>query len=138
MSAEIKGSYTIEHQDNILVVSVRGPFNESQLAQYHQDMCSASDKQKGKIWGSLVIYYGSNLFTPESENILQKITQYRMSQGMIANATVILESKHIDIQQMQLKQVLESCQLHFHVFSNVESARSWLTQYLHQQSAITI
>lgn len=127
------GSYTIEHQDNILDTRVYGPLPPQILEQYHQDMRSACEQFQGQSWGALVTYYGGELLTPDTEDTLIDIAKYRIQHGMVANATVILESTHTDLQQMQLKRIYQSCQLEFHVFTNTEIARNWLSEYLAQQ-----
>ncbi|WP_281559584.1 hypothetical protein [Thalassomonas sp. RHCl1] len=127
------GSYTIEHQDNILASTVRGPLTPPILEQYQLDMRNACEKFHGKTWGALVTYYGGDLLTQDTEETLLNIAKHRIRHGMVANATVILESKHTDLQQMQLKRIYQNCQLEFHVFTNTEIARNWLSQYLAQQ-----
>ena len=124
------GSYTIEHQNNILDTRVYGPLPEPVLKQYHSDMCVACEKLQGTTWGALVTYYGGELLSPDIEETRISIARHRINHGMVANATVILESQHTDLQQMQLKRIYQSCQLEFHVFTNTEIARNWLSQYL--------
>lgn len=128
------GSYTIHPQDNILVVDAHGPFNELTSEQYIQDMYDACEKFSGKTWGLLITFYGNSVFSPEAEQALIEVTKYRMKKGMIANATVILESSSADLQQMQLRRIYQSCNLTFHVFSDIYSARNWLEGFVVEQS----
>ena len=129
------GSFTIEHQDNILTVDARGPFTQEIMEQFQQDMVIVSAKMKGQPWGSLVTYYGNAVFSPEAEEALIEITKYRVQHDMIANVTVILESTHADLQQMQLKRIYQTCNVVFHVFSDIEAAKAWLKTFLEQQRA---
>lgn len=61
------------------------------------------------------------------------MTKYRVEKGMIANASVIIDSSSADIQQMQLRRVYQQCGVTFFVFSDIDSARSWLTDYITEQ-----
>ncbi|MDO6444872.1 hypothetical protein Q4493_03685 [Colwellia sp. 1_MG-2023] len=128
------GNYTIHPQGNILVVDAHGPFNELTADLYIQDMYDACEKFSGKTWGLLVTFYGNSVFSPEAEQALIEVTKYRMKKGMIANATVILESSSADLQQMQLRRIYQGCNLTFHVFSDVYSARNWLESFVVKQS----
>ncbi|MCJ8318010.1 MAG: hypothetical protein MJK12_00145 [Colwellia sp.] len=133
MNFSSHGSYSIETQGNILLVDARGPFNDVTLAQYQLDMKEVCQQMHGQSWASLVTYYGSSIFTPEAEKSLIEITKYRIKHGMVANASVILNSSHADLQQMQLRRVYQSAELTFHVFSDIDSAKDWLTEYLADQ-----
>lgn len=136
MKLAAHGSYKIEHQGNILVVDAHGPFNEITAAEYVSDMYKACDKFSGTNWGLLVTFYGNSVFTPEAEQALVDVTKYRMNKGMTANASVIMNSNSADIQQMQLRRVYQQCNLTFHVFSDVESARNWLCDFIKEKSAV--
>ena len=136
MKLATHGSYKIEPHGNILVVDAHGPFNEVTAAAYVQEMYQACDQFADKTWGLLVTFYGNSIFTPEAEQALIDITKYRMKRGMIANASVIIESNSADIQQMQLRRIYQSCNLTFHVFSDIESARNWLSEFIESKSAV--
>ncbi|MCO4797915.1 MAG: hypothetical protein KC484_01775 [Colwelliaceae bacterium] len=128
------GKYTIKPHGNILVVDAHGPFNDVTAADYVQEMYDACEKFSDKAWGLLVTFYGNSVFTPEAEKALVEVTRYRMKRGMIANASVIMESSSADIQQMQLRRIYQACNLTFHVFSDVGSARNWLESFVLEQS----
>lgn len=128
------GKYTITPQGNILVVDAHGPFNEVTAAKYVQDMYDACEEFSGETWGLLVTFYGNSVFTPEAEQALVEVTRYRMKSGMIANASVILQSSSADLQQMQLRRIYQSCNLTSHVFSDIYSARNWLESFVVEQS----
>lgn len=134
MDLAAHGSYTIEQQDNILLVDARGPFNDVILAQYKIDMEKVCQKMAGQAWASLVTYYGNSVFTPDAEKSLIDITKYRVKHGMVANASVIINSHHADLQQMQLRRVYQASDIIFHVFSDVDSAKEWLSEFLTNQS----
>jgi len=135
MKLAAHGSYKIEPHGNILVVDAHGPFNEVTADAYVKEMYKACDHFNGKPWGLLVTFYGNSVFTPEAEQALINVTKYRVKRGMIANASVIMESNSADIQQMQLRRVYQTCNLTFHVFSDINSAQNWLSEFIEQQSA---
>ncbi|XQW85516.1 hypothetical protein ACOYR1_01945 [Thalassotalea piscium] len=127
--------YTIEYFENILLLDARGPFDAEASQRYIQDMYNACKLFNQKPWGLLATFYGNSIFTPDVELDLIELTKYRIKQGMIANASVIMNSNAGDLQQLQLRRIYQTCQLTFHVFSNIESARSWLQDYVREQTA---
>lgn len=138
MQPAAHGKYSIIPKDNILVVDAHGPFNDVTSTNYVQEMYEACDKFADKKWGILVTFYGNSVFTPEAEKALIDVTRYRMNKGMVANASVILESTSADIQQMQLRRIYQACDLTFHVFSDISSAQKWLEGYVTEQSNKTL
>ncbi|GAA0810824.1 hypothetical protein KO495_07200 [Colwellia sp. D2M02] len=124
------GQYTIEHQDNILIVDAAGPFNDETAKHYHQDITQLINELSGEAWGSLVTFHGNSIFTPDAEQQLIETTRYRQERGMIAIAVVITNSAYADIQQMQLQRIYRQCRIDFHVFSEVSRAKSWLNQFI--------
>ncbi|GHG04601.1 hypothetical protein [Thalassotalea marina] len=129
-----QGDYQIEREGNILVVDAHGPFSEETSQQYVAQMYKACDEFNGEPWGLLITFYGKTVFTPDIEQALIEVTKYRMERGMIANASVIINSTSADIQQMQLRRVYQSCKLTFHVFSDIVSAKRWLVNFVNEQS----
>ncbi|GLX79015.1 hypothetical protein tinsulaeT_23550 [Thalassotalea insulae] len=136
MKLAAHGSYKIEPQDNILLVDAHGPFNEVTAQAYVQEMYQACDNFAGRTWGILVTFYGNSIFTPDAEQALIDVTRYRMNKGMIANASVILNSNSADIQQMQLRRIYQTCNLPFHVFSDIDSAKNWLISYIEDNEVV--
>lgn len=124
------GSYTIEQQNNILLVNAEGPFNEITTEQYHQDIKLITEKMKKAPWASLVSFKGNCVFTPEAEQILMETTQFRIENGMVAVAGVIINSAYADILQMQLQRVYQNCGIQFNFFSNAEHAQNWLNSFI--------
>lgn len=129
------GTYTIKIEDNILLVDAQGPFNEVILARYQRDMKAVCQQLNGQLWASLVTYYGGGVFTPEAEEGIIEITKYRIKHGMVANASVIINSNHADLQQMQLHRIYQAADITFHVFSEVDQAKSWLKDYIEKQQS---
>jgi hypothetical protein len=130
------GSYHIEQQENILMVDAQGPFNEITAEKYHQDITKVTEKMSHKPWGSLITFRGNSVFTPDAEEQLKETTLYRQKKGMVAIAVVILNSAYADMQQMQLQRIYQDCQIDFHVFSDSESAKLWLDEYINQSLAL--
>lgn len=126
-------SYTIEIEDNILNVNAHGLFDDGATQQYNEDMRVLVHQMQGQPWGSLVTYHGNGIFSPEAEESLTKMTKYRVKFGMVANATVILNNVHADVQQMQLQRIYHPNHIIFHVFSDHISARNWLSHFLQKQ-----
>jgi len=130
MQYSAHGSYTIEQQNNILLIDAQGPFNEVTTEQYHQDIKLITKKMSGSPWASLVSFKGNSVFTPEAEQKLIDTTQYRVDNGMVAVAAVIIDSAYADILQMQLQRIYQSCCIQFNFFSNADHAQNWLNSFI--------
>jgi len=137
MELAAHGHYQLNFQDNILYVEARGPFNKEVLQNYHQDMKDIIQKNKTKNWGVLAVFYGNSILTPEAESALIKVTKYRAKNGMIAHANVFKESIHADLQQTQFSRIYQTAKVHSHFFSDEQSAKNWLSQYLDSQEKKT-
>ena len=108
------------------------PFNEHVTEKYIDDMYSACEDFSGQPWGLLISFYGNSVFSPEAEAALIKVNKHRVKQGLIANASVLIDSSTADTQQLQLRRIYQACNITFYVFSDVENAKSWLEQFLQQ------
>ncbi|WP_245961515.1 hypothetical protein [Thalassotalea euphylliae] len=136
MNRQLHSHYDITKKDNILLVDAKRIFDEDSIEQYHQDMLDLTLEMKHQPWASLICYEGSGVFTPEVEQHIIDITKFRVKNNMVANATVLLNTAHADIQQMQLRRIYNSCQLPFFVFSDRDSAEAWLQDYLKEQTQV--
>ena len=133
MELAAQGEYSIEQKGNILFVDAHGPFNDVMAQLYAKDMYEVCSTFKGEWWASLVTYYGNALYTPEAESTLIALTKYRAQHGMIANASIILDSNCGDIQQMQLRRIYQGANMTFHVFCDINSAEKWLVDFMSRQ-----
>ncbi len=133
MNLSAHGHFSLELSGNILVVDAVGPFNDKVVEKYYDDIQDLIAEIEHQAWGSLVIYRGNGIFTPEAETSLIDITKKRMERGMVANATVFLDSVHADLQQMQLRRIYNTCRLPFYVFSDKSTAKGWLADFIEQQ-----
>ena len=120
------GSIKIKKSDNVLFIDAQGPFNEVTTNKYQQDIKAIVTQMSDKPWTSLVSFKGNGVFTPDAEQGLTRVTQYRMEHGMIAVAIVIMNEPYADILQMQLQRIYQTCQLKFNFFSEENSAKKWL------------
>jgi len=130
MDLATHGEYTIEKKGNILFIDARGPFNDITAQLFSQEMYQTCKLFNGECWASLVTYYGNSIYTPEAESTLIALTKYRAKYGMIANASIILDSNCGDLQQMQLRRIYQTSNMTFHVFCDVNSAEKWLVEFM--------
>lgn len=134
METILKEGYSIESKSNILQVEAFVPFTEEVTEKYIDDMYRACEEFSGQPWGLLISFYGNSVFTPDVEESLIKVNKYRVEQGLIASATVLINSSTADIQQLQLRRIYQACGITFYVFSDIENAKSWLENYLKQKN----
>ncbi|MBA6224629.1 MULTISPECIES: hypothetical protein [unclassified Colwellia] len=132
METIVEDKYSIASRSNILQVEAFGPFNAHVTEKYIKDMYGACEQFSGQPWGLLIAFYGNSVFSPEAEDALIKVNKYRVKHGLIANASVLIDSSTADIQQLQLGRIYQACNITFYVFSDLDSAKSWLEQYLQQ------
>ncbi|SET72279.1 hypothetical protein [Thalassotalea agarivorans] len=125
-----EGTYKLNVTDNILFVEARGPFDEDVVKQFSQEAQSSAHQFNGRRWGSIVTYYGKGIFTPDAEEALISLTKHRVEHGMVANASILLETNHGDLQQMQLQRVYQACNVQFHTFCDKQSATDWMQTFL--------
>lgn len=130
METIVADNYSIVSRSNILQVEAYGPFNDHVTENYIDDMYTACEQFSGKPWGLLIAFYGNSVFSPEAEAELIKVNKYRVEQGLVANASVLIDSSTADIQQLQLGRIYQACNITFYIFSDLASAKSWLEQYL--------
>tara|TARA_B110000881_G_C18505551_1_gene479327 strand:- start:628 stop:1080 length:453 start_codon:yes stop_codon:yes gene_type:complete len=130
MKTAQQGNYKAIQENNILLIDMKGPFCEIVIKRYKEEMIELCDNLQQSHWGSVITYYGNNVFSPEDEQLLIELTRYREESNMIANATVIINSNNADLQQMQLRRIYQATNITFHVFSDINSAKEWLADYL--------
>ena len=130
MQFSAHGSYHIEQQNNILLIDAQGPFNDVVTEQFHQDIKVITQKMRDTPWASLISFKGNGVFTPEAEQNLIDTTHYRVENGMVAIAAVIIDSAYADILQMQLQRIYQSCYVQFNFFSDTKNAKRWLDSFI--------
>ncbi|WP_159821907.1 hypothetical protein [Colwellia sp. 20A7] len=130
MQTQEIGVYTIERQSNILFIDIQGAFNDTVSEQYHQDIKIITEQMSDVPWASLISFQDNSLFTPDAEQKLVETTEYRVDNGMIAIAAVIINSAHADILQMQLQRVYQRCCIKFNFFSDIKPAQNWLDSFI--------
>tara|TARA_R110000787_G_scaffold41731_5_gene102794 strand:- start:1525 stop:1932 length:408 start_codon:yes stop_codon:yes gene_type:complete len=130
MTTIVKEKYLITPRANILQVDAFGPFSDHITEKYIDDMYSACEQFSGQPWGLLISFYGNSIFSPEAEEALVKVNKQRVKQGLIANASVLIDSSTADIQQLQLRRIYQACNITFYVFSDIDNAKSWLEEFL--------
>jgi len=126
------GSYRIEQQNNILLIDIdeQGTFNDVISEQYHNDIKTITQKMRNNPWASLISFKGDGVFTPEVEQNLIDTTHYRVENGMVAIAAVIIDSAYADTLQMQLQRIYQNCAVQFYFFSDTKNAKQWLDSFI--------
>ncbi|MDP7592175.1 MAG: hypothetical protein QF552_05645 [Litorilituus sp.] len=130
MQFSAHGSYSIERENNILLIDAQGPFNEITAKKYHQDIEIYTKQMSNIPWGSLISFKGNGVFTPDAEQNLIDTTRFRIQNGMVAIAAVITNSPYADILQMQLQRIYQTCCIQFNFFSDQDNAKLWLDSFI--------
>jgi hypothetical protein len=126
------GTYRIEQQNNILWIDIdeQGAFDDIVSEQYHKDIKVMTQKMRENPWASLISFKGNGVFTPDTEQSLIETTHYRVENGMVAIAAVIINSAHADTLQMQLQRIYQGCSVQFNFFSDTRNAKIWLDSFI--------
>lgn len=132
MTVTKQKDYAIKLIDNILHVQLTGPFSEEIVKKFDAEI-NLCIEGADKPWASLTTYCGNGVFTADAEQALIKMIDHRIAKGMVANASIIQDSHHTDVQQMQLHRVYSHSDIPFHVFSDPLCAKEWLEEYLNEQ-----
>ncbi|WP_114326278.1 hypothetical protein [Candidatus Colwellia aromaticivorans] len=132
MQYSTHGSYRLEQQNNILLIDIdeQGTFNDVVSKQYHNDIKIITQKMRNNPWASLITFKGNGVFTPETEQNLIETTHYRVENGMVAIAAVIIDSAYADTLQMQLQRIYQGCSVQFYFFSDTKNAKIWLDSFI--------
>lgn len=126
------GSYRIEQQNNILLIDIneQGNFNHAVSQQYLQDIKLITEKMRDTPWASLITFKGFGVFSPDAEKNLVETTHYRVENGMVAIAVVIIDNTYTDILQLQLQRIYQSTTVQFNFFSDAKYAKDWLDSFI--------
>ena len=89
-----------------------------------------TQKMRENPWASLISFKGNGVFTPDTEQSLIETTHYRVENGMVAIAAVIINSAHADTLQMQLQRIYQGCSVQFNFFSDTRNAKIWLDSFI--------
>ncbi|PCI55651.1 MAG: hypothetical protein COB45_06270 [Gammaproteobacteria bacterium] len=132
MQYSTHGSYRIEQQNNILLIDIdeQSTFNDVVSEQYHKDIKIMTQKMRNNPWASLITLKGIGVFTPDAEENLIETTHYRVENGMIAIAVVIIDSTYADTLQLQLQRIYQSSSVQFNFFSDTKHAKYWLDSFI--------
>jgi len=125
-------NYRIEKQDNILLIDIdeQSTFNDVVSEQYHEDIKTITQAMRDNPWASLITFKGIGVFTPDTEQVLIETTHYRVENGMIAIAIVIIDSRYADTLQLQLQRIYQSSSVQFNFFSDAKHAKNWLDSFI--------
>ncbi|HCH70259.1 MAG TPA: hypothetical protein DE042_07275 [Colwellia sp.] len=132
MQYSTEGIYRIEQQNNILLIDIdeQGSFDDVVSAQYRKDIKTMIQKMRHSPWASLITFKGTGVFSPDAEQSLIETTNYRVENGMVAIASVILDSAYADILQLQLQRIYQSSSVQFNFFSDTKYAKDWLESFI--------
>ncbi len=132
MQYSTQGSYRIEQKNNILLIDIdeQSSFDDVVSAQYHKDIKTMTQKMRHSPWASLITFKGMGVFSPDAEQSLIETTHYRVENGMVAIASVILDSAYADILQLQLQRIYQSSSVQFNFFSDTKYAKDWLDSFI--------
>ncbi|WP_448211386.1 hypothetical protein [Colwellia sp. MEBiC06753] len=120
------GSFTLNKENDTLIVDALGPFNRETILDYKMAVSSAIDAFNGKPWNQLVIMRQESIFTPEAIDEMVAVTSYRMSRGLKFSAVVFIDSVARSLIEHQLSSIYLRVGLDFDFFDDIHSAKKSL------------
>jgi len=123
------GVATLDVQDQIVLLRVKGPWNAELVMQIHENVREARPQLTGARWGMMVIVTGSAVFGPDAmEATRTAALQQTLTMGRAATAWVIAPFVEGSTFMPRIIQGLYSDPADVRIFEAVPSAMSWLNK----------
>ncbi len=126
------GTYSIELINRVLFVDATGPFNEDAVKNYSTDLKVFTEKLAPEPWALCAVFRNESLFTPEAEDQLTAVTEWRKEMGMKAVAIIFNEIKGLNILKAQMERIYRRADVPYSFFYDNAEAFSWLAKIGYQ------
>ncbi len=121
----LHGEYTINVQNDILLVDATGPFNEELAKLYVQEYVQVIEKYRPKAQISTI--RGSAIFSPEREAELIKLHEWSVNQGIKAEAIILKTDRpEENLFSLHVERSRQLTQAPVCVFDTQEAALQWI------------
>jgi len=126
---ESHGHFKVSVQNNTIHVLALGPFNTQAVSNYKEDLILAIQQIEGP-WTQLNQMHQNCLYTPEAQQQMHHLTQFRKEQGLIAVAFIFKDCFGASILQEQLSSIYSKIRIPCQFFDDSASASLWLQQQM--------
>lgn len=120
------GVYTIETHGRILFIDAEGPWNTESVRAYKQDMLEATVSMGSDPWALIAVLHGESLFTPEAEQEMTAMVEWRKRYGMSCAALVSSYSIGRSMVERQFGRIYTETGVSYRFFDTSEQAFEWL------------
>ncbi|WP_416306281.1 hypothetical protein [Neptunicella sp. SCSIO 80796] len=126
------GKYSIEIENRILMVTVSGALGKGLTNKYTQNLYAAVEQLEDKPWAYLANALQFEALTNDGLNYLTESFQYCMQHNCVADAYCMTSSLAINQADRIRRQFGAKDDIQQRLFSEVNSAKVFLNQYLEQ------
>ncbi len=126
---ESHGHFKVSVQNNTIRVLAFGPFNTQAVSNYKNDLILAIQQIEGP-WTQLNQMHQNCLYTPEAQQKMHHLTQFRKDQGLVAAAFIFKDCFGTIILQEQLSGIYNKAQIPCQFFDDSATANLWLQQQI--------
>jgi len=119
------GEYSIELEDQLLIVNAKGPFDEEIVLEFATELETMASKMP-TTWGQLNIIHKNALLTPDAEQQMSALVQRRHEMGMVAIAMLLVDTKEQLTFKNQIARIYQHHQVVHRFFVNEVDAKQWL------------
>ena len=128
MTFNAHGKFTIDAEQNIIIVDAEGPYNDELVNAYEArfqavmgEVCS-----QYKEWSQIICMHNESIMTPEAETELIELNRIKREKGLTHGAIVLIDIEHPIVLKAQLKYVCDECNIIVEFFDNKGDAKAWL------------
>jgi hypothetical protein len=128
MTFNAHGRFTINAEQNIIIVDAEGPYNDELMNAYKArykavmgEVCS-----QYKEWSQIIFMHNESIMTPEAEAELIELNKIKRKNGLTHSAIVLIDIEHPIVLKAQFKHVCDECNIIVEFFHNKYDAKMWL------------
>jgi hypothetical protein len=120
------GFFTVNVEDNILIVDAIGPFNEELILKYEKALESCIQTLELSSWNQIITLHKLSLFTPDAELALTQTLINRKSRGLVSCAVVMVDIEGESLVKRQMSRCYDNASVKHQFFTSLEDAKVWL------------
>lgn len=125
------GTYSINIEDNTLIIEAKGPFNIELVTQYHVELLNSAEllAKRGHPWSQIIILHEESLFTPDAAQKLMESNCWRKTKGLSRSAVVLVNPVGASLITKQLNDIYNKSMIESAVFAEITAAKKWLAKF---------
>ena len=127
---DIHGSFSINREDNILIVHAEGPGNIELAEEYHTQMKAQVAVLKDKPWATLNIFSRESFFPPDASQALIEGAKRAKDIGFVACAFIVNAEQYQNSMKSFWEMIYVCAGVTYKFFEDETEAMAWLKERL--------